>query len=428
MRWVRTEGNGLRGEPRSGGCKRGAWHETLPSIGHVAAGVRQFLGIFPNFTPSYIQQTHQKRARPKLTTPQFRIKSRSGLARIMATDTSHPPSDPPNEYFNANHHPRKRRRRELVPEEPKHADAADVLPEEIVTPLLDRSAATILHSVGFTGFTLSAQERLRQLAEDCTALTTSQNPPPRADPDADDDGRCADYLQMLQTIGEFTRAQRRTKPTVLDFEEMLIQKDIGLAGLEDEMRRVPSKTPTISLPPPNPPPPPDPDLTQLLGPELDGSADQRCRTYDHLPPFPSMHTYRSTPVYPERHTDPRILRERVAAESRLGEVTLGNFLAVSATRKDAALESGGLVSKERKERHEEWKKAFAGLSAEKDAFGVLKQNGHQEIASLSSIMNDPVPGMPSKSKSDDGYLEVIVNADSKFWRKDTRTKKRPRAS
>lgn len=256
---------------------------------------------------------------------------------------------------------------------------------------------------------------------------TSQ-PHPLVNSGANGDGCCVDYLQMLHAIGEFTRAQRRTKPTVLDFEEMLLQKNIALAGLEDEMRRVPSKTPTISLPPPNPPPPPDPDLTQLLGPELDGSADQRCRTYDHLPPYPSMHTYRSTPVYPERHTDPRILREKVAAESRLGEETLGKFLAVSATRKEAALENGGLVSKEKKERHAEWKKAFAGLSAEKDAFGVPKQNGHQGIASLSSIMNDPVPGTPSKSKSDDGYLEVIVNADSKFWRKDTRAKKRPRAS
>jgi len=233
---------------------------------------------------------------------------------------------------------------------------------------------------------------------------------------------------MLHTVGDFTRAQRRTKPTVLDFEEMLLQKNISLAGLEGELNRVPSKTPAISLPPPAPSPPSDPDLTELLGPELDGSVDQRCRIYDHLPAFPSLHTYQSTPVFAERPTDPRMIREKATAEARLAETALRKLLAVSATRKEATLESEGEVSKKRKERHEEWKKAFAGLSADRDNFGVKKQNGYQEVESMSSIMNDPVPTTSSKSKSDDGYLEVLVNADSRFWRKDTGSKKRPRAS
>lgn len=133
-------------------------------------------------------------------------------------------------------------------------------------------------------------------------------------------------------------------------------------------------------------------------------------------------------MFAERPTDPKMIREKATAEARLAETALRKLLAVSATRKEAALESEGEVSKKRKERHEEWKKAFAGLSADKDSFGVKKQNGHQEVESMSSIMNEPVPTTSSKSKSDDGYLEVVVNSDSQFWRKDTRSKKRPRAS
>jgi hypothetical protein len=71
----------------------------------------------------------------------------------------------PNADFNPR--PLKRRRRAVVPDPPTYEDAAPVVPEETAAGLLNKSAAVILKSVGFTGATKLAQEHLRQLAEDC---------------------------------------------------------------------------------------------------------------------------------------------------------------------------------------------------------------------------------------------------------------------
>jgi len=229
---------------------------------------------------------------------------------------------------------------------------------------------------------------------------------------------------MLQTVGLFALAQRRTKPTVLDFEEMLRQSNISLNGLEDELKRMPSITPSVPLPPPSPPLPPHPDLTELLGEELGGSRDQRCRIYEHLPSFPSRHTYQATPLFSERPTDPRLIREKATAESRLAEQALRKLLAVSATRKDTVQDSDQKIEKKRKGIHLQWKKAFEGLDHTK---GRKKVNGHQEVESLSSIMNDSAPGITNKKPVEDGYLEVIVNSDSQFWRKGKATTKRIQA-
>lgn len=69
--------------------------------------------------------------------------------------------------LDVNPRPLKRRRRDIVPDLPQHEDAPDVLPAEMVAGLLNRSTAVIMKSMGFDGATAIAQERLRQLAEDC---------------------------------------------------------------------------------------------------------------------------------------------------------------------------------------------------------------------------------------------------------------------
>lgn len=207
---------------------------------------------------------------------------------------------------------------------------------------------------------------------------------------------------------------------------MLLQNHISLAGLDDEMERMPSKASSFPLPPPSPPPPPDPDLSELLGPELDGSQDPRCHIHENLPPFPSRHTYQNTPVMPDRPDDPRMIREMATAEARLAEQALRKLLAVTATRKETVQNSNQRIGKKRMEREDEWKRAFDGLS--QDTFGKrvpgTKVNGH--IESLGSIMNDPVPVSGSKKQDDDGYLEVVVNADNQFWRQGGKGTKRTR--
>lgn len=103
---------------------------------------------------------------------------------------SHPPVErtamatagPPPKFIidtsalDVNPRPLKRRRRDIVPDLPQHEDAPDVLPAEMVAGLLNRSTAVIMKSMGFDGATAIAQERLRQLAEDCKSENRTVQP------------------------------------------------------------------------------------------------------------------------------------------------------------------------------------------------------------------------------------------------------------
>lgn len=63
--------------------------------------------------------------------------------------------------------PKKRRRRNLISQPQKPQEAADVIPSEIVSTLLNRSIAIICKSVGYTGANPCAQEALRMTVEEC---------------------------------------------------------------------------------------------------------------------------------------------------------------------------------------------------------------------------------------------------------------------
>ncbi|KAI5853217.1 transcription factor TFIID complex subunit 8 C-term-domain-containing protein [Morchella snyderi] len=258
-----------------------------------------------------------------------------------------------------------KRRRTTVPPPPVYDDAAAVLPEHLVADLLNRSTATIMKTVGFDGATLHAQERMRQLAEDY-------------------------LLQMLHTIQLFSRAGRRTRPTVFDFQDMLAAQHLPLSTLEPELHRLPPTPPPPSLHPraPSPPPPPPPDLTALLGPALAAAPRD-----DHLPPYPSRHTYLSTPVYTSRPVSPRQIRERATEEARLAENALRKLLAVGAGVGGGVVDEGVVVGGRRWERDEAWRRAWEGVKAGGEAGG---------------------------GEGGGGVEGGVVNAERRFWRKGKR--------
>ncbi|PWW72890.1 hypothetical protein C7212DRAFT_285250 [Tuber magnatum] len=320
--------------------------------------------------------------------------------------------------------PSKRQRSGVVPPPPEYEDATPVMSEEMTANLLNRSAAMILKSVGYNGVTTVAQERLRQLAED-------------------------HYLRMLHVITLLATSQRRTKPTVVDFEDMLQHMDITVSSLESEMLRMPSKTHTFILPPSTPPPPPTPDLSALLGPELaDTELQKRSALEDFFPPLPSKHTYKATSLFTERPTEPRVIRERATEEARLAENALRKLLAVSAHAKNNARIGGDVaVSAKRKDRDEAWREAFdesgnehsgGGAAGTKvNGTGAIKIKteptdsfgGFTNVDVLAGVSDHPVTGVGAGSAGDGGeraggdkegdaaYLEVIVNAESRYWRR-----------
>jgi hypothetical protein len=120
---------------------------------------------------------------------------------------------------------------------------------------------------------------------------------------------------------------RRTAPIPTDFESAM--RYLHLPWPDDQLK------PFLTQPPINPPllptPPPEDEFhrefqlpTSFLEPGIDGRADQRRDRYipSNLPPFPSQHTYKDTPVFPAREVDPRRIRELATEEGKLGEEAL----------------------------------------------------------------------------------------------------------
>ncbi|RVD85900.1 uncharacterized protein DFL_004202 [Arthrobotrys flagrans] len=165
------------------------------------------------------------------------------------------------------------RKKKLPPIARQHmpVDAASTMPSSIVDPLLEQSIALVLKSYEFEGATKVALNHIRQMA--------------------------GQFLQDITTSTmTYCASQRRTRPTITDFEETLGLSGYTTADLEDEITRyrrsltthlpdtqepgTPSLTngttrkPTIpkphiyKLPDPDPAPPDQPSLIDLLGPEL----------------------------------------------------------------------------------------------------------------------------------------------------------------
>jgi len=120
---------------------------------------------------------------------------------------------------------------------------------------------------------------------------------------------------------------RRTLPIPPDFESAMSCLDLPWPHDQLEpLKTEPSINPTLL-----PTPPPEDVFRResqlpasLLEHGLDSLADKRKDRYipSHLPPFPSQHTYKTTPVFPTREADPRRIRELATEEGKLGEEAL----------------------------------------------------------------------------------------------------------
>ncbi|KAF8419426.1 transcription factor TFIID complex subunit 8 C-term-domain-containing protein [Tirmania nivea] len=314
------------------------------------------------------------------------------------------------------HHPdppaKRRRTRDPVPPPPRHPDAAAIISEDLAAHMVNRANAQILQTAGFSGCTRVVQERLRWLAEDY-------------------------MLNMMREIQRFAHAQRRTRPTVVDFQQMLLQKNISINDLDDEMRRVPLTPPIPLLPPPaisaeemdfreN-----TTTVQDLLGAELDGGADKRQYIPGHLPAFPSKHTYLTTPVFTERPREPRVIREMATQEAMLAESALRKILAAAAggnnKRKAPKDVEGEEKSKtgvavapsvlKKKRRDEIWENTFNAIKASEEAEAEAKQvNGVGEHFFAAGGEGGRMAGKGKEAVDANVWLEVIVNADSQYWR------------
>jgi len=172
-------------------------------------------------------------------------------------------------------------------------------------------------------------------------------------------------IQFLSKVRRSMLAGRRTCPTATDFETALVAHHVPRP--DDELR--PYKTEHEINPPLYPTPPPEDEFhnivklpTSFLGPDLDGHGELKKFAYaiKALPGLPSAHTYRDTPVYPQRESDTRKIRELATHEGKLGEQALRKL--AGAVKLDAAQTLDAEASKQKnppavRQRRKRWKTA-----------------------------------------------------------------------
>jgi hypothetical protein len=216
-------------------------------------------------------------------------------------------------------------------------------------------------------------------------------------------------------------AARRIQPIPQDFEFALQQAYVGTDELTPYIKS--SKTEkTIPTLLPSPPPEEDEDLfgafsgIPVLSKELSGEDERKRISYipAHFPHFPSIHTYRFTPVFTERETDPRRIRELGMEDSRYGEEALRKL--ARAAFKDTHATGTGKSEKRlwgRKAESAEtmFEKTIRGLSKKK--LVTTASDGQQPIDLQGAAQKD--------AKFSLGTLDLapVVNCERSFWRKST---------
>ena len=198
---------------------------------------------------------------------------------------------------------------------------------------------------------------------------------------------------------------RRTAPIPPDFESAI--RCLDLPWPDDQLRPFTTQ-PTI-----NPPllltPPPDDEFhrefqlpTSVLGPGLDGRADQRKDNYipSHLPPFPSQHTYKDTPVFSNREVDPRRIRELATEEGKLGEAALRNLA--------GAVKAENTISAEPEARHGDTTRIERSRGWRDDMMDSMFE------ATMRDLLKNASEGVDKRFE-----LGPIVNCEKRFLMQDS---------
>ena len=215
-------------------------------------------------------------------------------------------------------------------------------------------------------------------------------------------------------------AGRRMQPVPHDFEFALQQASIGTEELIPHIKASKSGN-TVPTLLPSPPPEEDENVLgaftgmPVLGKELSGEDERQQISYipSHFPHFPSRHTYRFTPVFTERETNPRRIRELGMEDSRNGEEALRKL--ARAAFKDTQATGTGKSEKRlwgRKTESAEtmFEKTIKGLNKKKP----ISTEGQQQPSADSQAAAAQKDTKFSLATLD---LAPIVNCERSFWRK-----------
>jgi transcription initiation factor TFIID subunit 8 len=232
---------------------------------------------------------------------------------------------------------------------------------------------------------------------------------------------------FLKQVRKSMVSGRRTETIPQDWIYALAAKGlVGSSMLEPhfDTGEIPPSLLQPNFAPPEPAEPQPPNLEALLGPELSGKAEKESRAYipKHFPPFPSQHTYKSTPVFAQRENDPRRIREKAAEEGIGAEKSLRKLMI--GKKKGLQNRKGGKrkVSARIKQNNAMLQQAMED-SVKDDEVRVEQMQRHQATQRQLGDGWEEAEVAPLQARSerrvnlDEG---VHVNYEQKFYRKSAR--------
>lgn len=142
--------------------------------------------------------------------------------------------------------------------------------------------------------------------------------------------------ELCSLVSRSMHNGRRIVPLAPDFEAAL--KALNVPRPDDQLLACSTKLESLPQRSYLPSPPPEDEFhtshelpRDFLGPQLSRQTDLNLYSSNikSLPPLPSAHTYKTTPVIDQRETDTRRIRELATEEGKLGEAALRKLAAAS---------------------------------------------------------------------------------------------------
>lgn len=228
--------------------------------------------------------------------------------------------------------------------------------------------------------------------------------------------------KFLSDVRKSMHSSRRTETASHDWVYALGSSGLRGSGILNQHFDTGDIPPSLLQPhfePPAPAEAPPPSTESLLGPELSGRADKDSRPYipKNFPPFPSKHTYKSTPVYTKRENDPRKIREKATEEGILAEQSLRKLMAAQ----KAGIQKLNVGKKKRSARMKTsdklWEAAMIDVLEDEKKLEKDEEERQAREDEEDDEMDRPPRRRQPVIERKAGLLEgVIVNYDQQFWR------------
>jgi transcription initiation factor TFIID subunit 8 len=271
---------------------------------------------------------------------------------------------------------------------------------------LERAIALALVAVGYDRATPEALESFRGEVEQCTQSSWSFTKLNSSTNDS------SDMLRFLTLTRSAMESSRRSQPIPQDWIYALAHLGVKSSDLSPHINL--PLAPEITQPPlsryddDDDDNPPLPAADSILGPQLTGLAFRQKYVPAHLPPIPSLHTWRHTAIYPKREEDARKIRELATAEGVMAEKAMRKLMASGAhaktSHKDRRSPKDQLV----------WEEAMKEV-LRLDEEQRLREEAAAAVELAADGFHDGANIETSEAQPDIDST-MLVNYEERFWR------------